>query len=35
MMFNVLLQDTPGEERFRTIVSSYYRGTQAIILGPS
>ena len=26
-------QDTPGEERFRAITSSYYRGTQGILLG--
>ncbi|KAH9013702.1 ras family-domain-containing protein [Lactarius pseudohatsudake] len=29
---NLSIWDTSGEERFRTIVSSYYRGTQAIIL---
>jgi Ras-related protein Rab-18 len=29
---NLCIWDTPGEESFRTIVSSYYRGTQAIIL---
>jgi len=29
---NLSIWDTPGEERFRTMVSSYYRGTQAIIL---
>ena len=27
------LQDTAGQERFRTITSSYYRGAQGIILG--
>ena len=26
-------QDTAGQERFRTITSSYYRGAQGIILG--
>ena len=26
-------QDTAGEERFRAITSSYYRGTQGILLG--
>jgi len=29
---NLSIWDTPGEESFRTMVSSYYRGTQAIIL---
>lgn len=29
---NLSIWDTPGEERFRTIISSYYRGTQVIIL---
>lgn len=28
-------QDTAGQERFRTITSSYYRGAQGIILGQS
>lgn len=28
-------QDTAGQERFRTITSSYYRGAQGIILGTS
>lgn len=28
-----VLQDTAGQERFRTITSSYYRGAQGIILG--
>jgi Ras-related protein Rab-18 len=27
------IQDTAGQERFRTITSSYYRGAQGIILG--
>ena len=27
------LQDTAGQERFRTITSSYYRGAQGVILG--
>lgn len=30
-----LMQDTAGQERFRTITSSYYRGAQGIILGAS
>ena len=30
---DVVLQDTAGQERFRTITSSYYRGAQGIILG--
>ncbi|KAI0300607.1 ras-domain-containing protein [Multifurca ochricompacta] len=29
---NLIVWDTAGEERFRAITSSYYRGTQAIIL---
>jgi len=29
----ILQQDTAGEARFRAITSSYYRGTQAILLG--
>ena len=29
----VCLQDTAGQERFRTITSSYYRGAQGVILG--
>lgn len=28
-----VIQDTAGQERFRTITSSYYRGAQGIILG--
>ncbi|KIN94722.1 hypothetical protein M404DRAFT_1008099, partial [Pisolithus tinctorius Marx 270] len=28
-------QDTAGQERFRTITSSYYRGAQGIIVGTS
>ena len=28
-------QDTAGQERFRTITSSYYRGAQGVILGMS
>jgi hypothetical protein len=27
------LQDTAGQERFRTITASYYRGAQGVILG--
>lgn len=27
------LQDTAGQERFRSLTSSYYRGAQGIILG--
>ena len=27
------LQDTAGQERFRTLTSSYYRGAQAVLLG--
>ena len=30
---HVIVQDTAGQERFRTITSSYYRGAQGIILG--
>lgn len=26
-------QDTAGQERFRTLTSSYYRGAQAVVLG--
>ena len=29
------MQDTAGQERFRTITSSYYRGAQGVILGTS
>ena len=29
----VCSQDTAGQERFRTITSSYYRGAQGVILG--
>ena len=29
------LQDTAGQERFRTITASYYRGAQGVILGLS
>ena len=29
------MQDTAGQERFRTITSSYYRGAQGVILGMS
>lgn len=29
----VISKDTAGQERFRTITSSYYRGAQGIILG--
>jgi hypothetical protein len=28
-------QDTAGQERFRTLTSSYYRGAQGVILGSS
>lgn len=28
-------QDTAGQERFRTLTSSYYRGAQGVILGQS
>lgn len=28
-----LYQDTAGQERFRTLTSSYYRGAQGVILG--
>lgn len=32
--FNVfMLQDTAGQERFRTLTPSYYRGAQGVILG--
>lgn len=31
-ILNLCLQDTAGQERFRTITSSYYRGAQGIIL---
>jgi hypothetical protein len=27
------VQDTAGQERFRTITASYYRGAQGVILG--
>lgn len=27
------LQDTAGQERFRTLTPSYYRGAQGVILG--
>ena len=29
----IVRQDTAGQERFRTITASYYRGAQGIILG--
>lgn len=29
----LLLQDTAGQERFRTLTPSYYRGAQGVILG--
>lgn len=37
-MINLILinnkkQDTAGQERFRTLTSSYYRGAQGVILG--
>ncbi len=28
-----ILQDTAGQERFRTLTPSYYRGAQGVILG--
>ncbi len=28
-----VMKDTAGQERFRTITSSYYRGAQGVILG--
>ena len=31
----VRIQDTAGDERLRAITSSYYRGTQGIIIGAS
>ena len=30
---NIWLQDTAGQERFRTLTPSYYRGAQGVILG--
>lgn len=33
--FFFLYQDTAGQERFRTLTSSYYRGAQGVILGKS
>lgn len=33
MIMMSVLQDTAGQERFRTITSSYYRGAQGIVLG--
>ncbi len=40
MLFNTIsldfvscLQDTAGQERFRTLTPSYYRGAQGVILG--
>ncbi|KAG6328522.1 hypothetical protein ID866_10568 [Astraeus odoratus] len=32
VMSSTYMQDTAGQERFRTITSSYYRGAQGIIL---
>jgi GTPase SAR1 family protein len=34
-VFNIInkLKDTAGQERFRTLTSSYYRGAQGVILG--
>jgi Ras-related protein Rab-18 len=29
----MVAQDTAGQERFRTLTSSYYRGAQGVILG--
>lgn len=29
------VQDTAGQERFRTLTSSYYRGAQGVVLGTS
>ena len=34
-LFGTALQDTAGQERFRTITASYYRGAQGVILGTS
>jgi GTPase SAR1 family protein len=33
VMVWVGIQDTAGQERFRTLTSSYYRGAQGVILG--
>ena len=30
--FMILLQDTAGQERFRTLTPSYYRGGQGVIM---
>jgi len=32
-VLHFLLQDTAGQERFRTLTPSYYRGAQGVILG--
>lgn len=29
----ICVQDTAGQERFRTLTPSYYRGAQGVILG--
>ena len=31
--YDIILQDTAGQERFRTLTPSYYRGAQGVILG--
>lgn len=33
LLLSSLLQDTAGQERFRTLTPSYYRGAQGVILG--
>ena len=33
MMSIISFQDTAGQERFRTLTPSYYRGAQGVILG--
>jgi hypothetical protein len=32
---HVVLQDTAGQDRFRTITALYYHGAQGVILGTS
>lgn len=32
---NLTLWDTAGQEKFRSLTSSYYRGTEGIVLGTS
>jgi hypothetical protein len=34
-LLGMILQDTAGQEHFRTITASYYRGAQGVILGTS